>query len=430
MPYRRKLATYRYNQRSQPQHELPPEEPIAERSVTTDWSLSSLARILSRQARGLLVCPQELDGWLRRTSGNGERASLIRQAWLDLDAGRSVTIEGRKETTLTPASVSLTGTMSAALFEQKFAKQGGACELASRLLFASPQTRPQCWTDDEVDQATEDGYAQVIQKLFSLPEVVSGAPRTSCVTLSPEARDQIDMFMTDLGTRQFQIDEALFHWTSHLVAQAARLALVIHLSRWASGEAPDPLVCDAVSMQSGIALARWFAYEAQRVLKKVSLSAERRDQQRLYDWMRRYPGPVTIRDVCRSNSRKYPTIEAALNAMTLLVQSGLTRWTNPIPNPKGGRPTVRMEIIPPQELKAGVATTQTPTSATPAPTPFREFCHAEVVSCKNSPEPSPAIAQGKELTAPPVVSCASAPEPPPTTKATTTPKRPRKKPKR
>ena len=264
------------------------------------------------------------------------------------------------------------------------------------------------------------------------------ASRPSCVTLSTEARDQIDMFMTDLGTRQFQIDEALFHWTSHLVAQAARLALVIHLSRWASGEAPDPLVCDAVSMQSGIALARWFAYEAQRVLKKVSLSAERRDQQQLYDWMKRHPGPVTIRDVCRSNSRKYPTIEAALKAMTLLVQSGLSRWITPLPSHKGGRPTVRMEIIPPQELKAtaAAATTQTPTptNITPEPTPFPEFPHAEVVSCKTSPQPSPAIAESEQLTAksdpltaPPIVSCASAPEPPP---EPTTPKRPRRKPKR
>jgi hypothetical protein len=254
MPYRRKLAVYRDNQRRQPQHLLPPDEPIAERSLTVDWSLPSLSRLLSRQSKGLLVCPQELDGWLKRTSGAGERAAIQRQAWLDLYGGRTVTIEGRTTATLTPAAVSLTGTLSADLFTQKFAKQGGACELTSRLLIASPEARPQCWTDDEVDQATEDGFAGVVQKLFALPEVVSGAPRASCVTLSPEARNHIDMFMTDLGLRQSQIDEALFHWSSHLTRQAARLALVIHLSRYASGEDLDPLLCDATSMQHGIAL--------------------------------------------------------------------------------------------------------------------------------------------------------------------------------
>ncbi|HEY4258839.1 MAG TPA: DUF3987 domain-containing protein, partial [Schlesneria sp.] len=198
MPYRRKLAVYRDNQRRQPQFLLPPAEPIAERSLTVDWSLASLSRLLSRQSKGLLVCPQELDGWLKRTSGAGERASIQRQTWLDLYAGRSVTIEGRTTATLTPAAVSLTGTLSADLFTQKFAKQGGACELTSRLLIASPEARPQCWTDEEVDQATEDGFAAVINKLFALPEVVSGAPRAVCVTLSPEARNHIDMFMTDL----------------------------------------------------------------------------------------------------------------------------------------------------------------------------------------------------------------------------------------
>jgi hypothetical protein len=200
MPYRRKLAVYRDNQRRQPQHLLPPAEPIAERSLTVDWSLPSLSRLLSRQSKGLLVCPQELDGWLKRTSGTGERAAIQRQAWLDLYGGRSVTIEGRTTATLTPAAVSLTGTLSADLFTQKFAKQGGACELTSRLLIASPEARPQCWTDDEVDQATEDGFASVINKLFALPEVVSGAPRAGGVTLSPEARNHIDMFMTDLGS--------------------------------------------------------------------------------------------------------------------------------------------------------------------------------------------------------------------------------------
>ncbi len=387
MPYRRKLAVYRDNQRRQPQFLLPPPEPIAERSFTVDWSLASLSRLLSRQSKGLLVCPQELDGWLKRTSGNGERAAIQRQAWLDLYGGRSVTIEGRTTATLTPAAVSLTGTLSADLFTQKFAKQGGACELTSRLLIASPEARPQCWTDDEVDQATEDGFASVVNKLFSLPEglpeVVSGAPRTGCVTLSPEARNHIDMFMTDLGTRQSQIDEALFHWTSHLTGQAARLALVIHLSRYAAGEDVDPLLCDATSMQHGIALARWFAYEAQRVLKKVSLTVERRDLQQLYEWIRRHPaGSVTIRDVCRSNSRKYPTAQCAMAAMTKLKDSGLCQWLPTTPGPKGGRPTHRMEVIKKRKEQSDErkGTTMNEKAAEPGTNPTLSRPPAEVVS--------------------------------------------------
>jgi hypothetical protein len=374
MPYRRKLAVYRDNQRRQPQFLLPPPEPIAERSLTVDWSLASLSRLLSRQSKGLLVCPQELDGWLKRTSGAGERASIQRQTWLDLYAGRPVTIEGRTTATLTPAAVSLTGTLSADLFTQKFAKQGGACELTSRLLIASPEARPQCWTDEEVDQATEDGFAAVINKLFALPEVVSGASRAGCVTLSPEARNHIDMFMTDLGTRQSQIDEALFHWTSHLSRQAAR---------YASGEAVDPLLCDATSMQHGIVLARWFAYEAQRVLKKVSLTAERRDLQQLYEWIRRHPaGSVTIRDVCRSNSRKYPTAQCALAAMNKLKDSGLCQWNSTIPGPQGGRPTHRMEVIKhrktPSHERKGTTPSKQPAEPSTHPTISRS--PAEVVS--------------------------------------------------
>ncbi len=241
--------------------------------------------------------------------------------------------------------------------------------------------------DDEVDQATEEGFAGVVNKLFSLPEglpeVVSRAPRAGCVTLSPEARNHIDMFMTDLGTRQSQIDEALFHWTSRLTGQAARLALVIHLSRYAAGEAVDPLLCDATSMQHGIALTRWFAYEAQRVLKKVSLTAERRDLQQLYEWIRRHPsGSVTIRDVCRSNSRKYPSAQAALAAMNKLKDSGLCQWLNTTPGPQGGRPTHRMEVIKKRKAtsneKKGTASSQQTHEPTTNPTISRP--QPEVVS--------------------------------------------------
>jgi hypothetical protein len=98
-------------------------------------------------------------------------------------------------------------------------------------------------------------------------------------------------------------------------------------------------------MQRGIALARWFAYEAQRVVTILSLSAERRDQQRLLDWLRRRGGPATARDLCRSNSRKYPTLEAAVSALERLGETGVAVWVEQGPGPQGGRPTRQMEAV-------------------------------------------------------------------------------------
>jgi hypothetical protein len=346
LKYRHQLAAFRYNQRRYPDGSYPPVEPLAERTLTVDWTLPNLTRLLTKQSRGLLICPLELDGWLSKSTANGVRAVVDRQSWFDLHAGRSVMIEGRTPVNLSSAAVSLTGTLSAEVLSHRLTKSHIACGLTGRLLFASPPVSPFCWKDEEVDQATLDGYAAVVERMFSLSgpdEVVSGANST-CVTLSADARDSFDMFVTELGTQQWQIDDALSAWVSNLPSQAARLALVLHQTRWAAGEAVDRNICDHHSMHCGIALARWFAYEAQRTLKRLSLTAERRDLQQLFEWIQRQDKPVGPRDICRYNSRKYQTAELALKAFNQLEQAGVTNWFHVPSGPRGGRPTWKMKV--------------------------------------------------------------------------------------
>jgi hypothetical protein len=374
LKYRHQLAAFRYNQRRYPDGSYPPVEPLAERTLTVDWTLPTLTRLLTKQSRGLLICPLELDGWLSKSTGNGTRATVDRQAWFDLHAGRSVMIEGRTPVNLSSAAVSLTGTLSAEVLSHRLTKSNIACGLTGRLLFASPPVSPVCWKDEEVDQATVDRYAAVVEQLFSLgaDEVVSGASSTECVTLSAEARGTFDMFVTELGTQQWQIDDALSAWVANLPSQAARLALVLHQTRWAAGEAVDRNVCDHHSMQCGIALARWFAYEAQRTLKRLSLTAERRDLQQLFEWIQRQNKPVGPRDICRYNSRKYPTAELALKAFNQLEQAGVTNWFHVPSGPRGGRPTRKMKVKERDEWKAP--------SDEEVQAAEEELCHDEISS--------------------------------------------------
>ena len=408
--YEQKLARYRSAvRRSRDNVGIPvrPQEPVARRTVTADWTIPSLVRILKEQPRGVLVCPRELDGWLGRSLGNGCRAALDRQTWFDLHAGESVVVETRSSrppVELEQPSVSLTGTLSEELLSQKLAKANAPCGLASQLLFAFPPVKRQRWTAEDVEQTVADGYATVVDRLFSLSDKTNGPwspagagmthPRSGCgmvdvgpilcdiapglredaqsrprgrdtddawaemdarddeatvqaepVTLSPAAQAWFVDFVNDLGTNQVAADEVLFGWSENLAGQAARLALVLHLARWGAGEQVQQSVCDLISMQRGIALARWFAYEAQRVVTILSLSAERRDQQRLLDWLHRRGGPATARDLCRSNSRKYPTLEAAVSALERLGETQAAVWVEQGPGAKGGRPTRKMEAV-------------------------------------------------------------------------------------
>jgi hypothetical protein len=187
--------------------------------------------------------------------------------------------------------------------------------------------------------------------------------------LTPEARNLYSEFVLDLGARHEQVDEALFAWTSHLPSHAARLALVIHESRWAAGEQVDPHLCDQDSVRAGIVLARWFSAEAHRVLRQISHTNEQRDLHQLYDWLQRRRSPASPRDVCRHNGRRYPSVELATDALNKLASTGLTRWTETSSGPHGGRPTRKLELTRPYKPKP---------SAPPTPPP--ELCHTHTTN--------------------------------------------------
>ena len=348
--YEQHLVQYRAAVRRTKDDQLPPVRPvppIAERTIAADWTVPSLARLLMTQQRGLLVCPRELDGWLGRSLGKGCRAALDRQVWFDLHDGRSVTIETRSSRPpiqVDRAAVSLTGALSEELLVEKLTKASGPCGLASRLLFASPPSRPLRWTDADVSPAVTAGYGAVLDRMFELSDIDLTSDGSGAV-LSPAARMCLIEFVEDLSVAQRGVDDVLFAWSTKLAGQAARLALVLHLARWGAGEPVDLRVCDLVSMERGIALARWFAYEAQRVVTCLSLKAQLHDELEVMEWLRRRGGPATPRDLCRSNSRKYPTMESAIKVFEGLVGAGLTNWVPQQAGPRGGRPTRKMAAV-------------------------------------------------------------------------------------
>ena len=74
---------------------------------------------------------------------------------------------------------------------------------------------------------------------------------------------------------------------SKLEGYAARLALVIHLVRWAAGDSTlnDAKMLDLASMNAAIKLATWFKGEAFRVYAMMAESETDRDQRRLVEWI-------------------------------------------------------------------------------------------------------------------------------------------------
>ncbi|MFO1046002.1 MAG: YfjI family protein [Planctomycetaceae bacterium] len=301
-----------------------PQEPIPERFIASDLTIEALAFLLHNQPRGLLVCRDELDGWFggfdQYKSGRGSDVAN----WLELHGGRSLTVDrrtGNPRTIHIPrASVSLVGGIQPGILLPKI--QGHtASGLIARLLLAFPPPRPRKWTDADVDQIVIDRYHRVVQNLLGLRfgEGKNQDPVPQIVELSYEARKRFAEFVNEQGEAQADLDDALTASFSKLEGYAARLGLVIHLARWASGEDVDSTVCDINSIEAGITLSKWFGNEATRIFSLLNETASEQEDRNLLDWVHKRGGKVTSRDLSKFN-RKYPSAKDADSALQHLAR--------------------------------------------------------------------------------------------------------------
>ncbi len=157
--------------------------------------------------------------------------------------------------------------------------------------------------------------------------------------LSADAKPGWVAFVNAVGREQYERhDEPVVAARSKLEGYAARFALVLHLARYAAGEAGvDPREVDAGSVEGGIVLARWFGREAERVHAVMAESEEDRGRRELCDWIAGKGGAVAPRDLERS-FRRYRGNEAAGRALQDLVDAGLGEWVKEPHDGERGRP--------------------------------------------------------------------------------------------
>ena len=134
---------------------------------------------------------------------------------------------------------------------------------------------------------------------------------------------------------------------SKLEGYAARLALVVHLTRWAADDPTlrDPAQVDEASIAAGVVLARWFGGEARRVYAILSESDDDRDTRRLVGLIRRKGGNVSGRELVQA-SRMFPKVTDAEAALSRLVEAGAGSWRMPKQRGRGG-PKARRFILSP-----------------------------------------------------------------------------------
>ncbi|TVQ57334.1 MAG: DUF3987 domain-containing protein, partial [Phycisphaerales bacterium] len=343
-----------------------PEPPIAQRYIVSDTTCEALAPILLGNPRGVMLARDELNGWLGsfdRYAKTG-RGGADSANWLSMHNGESMTIDrktGNPPTIHVPsAAVSVTGGIQPGILGRALGAEHHENGLLARLLFAMPPRAVKQWTEADVDAASEAEIALLFDQLLALTADVDddGDDRPRLVTLAPDGKATWIDFYNVHAHEQAELTGDLAAAWSKLEGYAARLALVIHLSRWAGGDSIDPHRVDEASIAAGVALSRWFGNEAKRVYAILSETDEEREHRELAEWIaRKHGGSVTVRDLTHGRRKYRGDPDGAERALSALAEAGIGCWGVDDHDGKGGRPAHRFRLL------SGVTVTETPANA-------------------------------------------------------------------
>jgi uncharacterized membrane protein YgcG len=327
-----------------------PKAPIAKRLLIQDITIEALAPVLKTNPRGVLLARDELAAWLRgfdKYSKNSKGAEAPN--WLSLYNAKSITIDRKTSGTIhVPiAAVSIIGGIQPHVLKRALSNDNRENGLAARLLMTMPPRCCKRWTDAVVDPMTSRAVKQVLGKLFALEHEYSGVAqdrnsvghyKPEIVRLSPDAKAEYIAFYNANAKR---LEEATGDWASalsKLEELPARLALVIHLVRWANGEQVNPDEVDADSMQRAIKLTEWHIHETQRIYQFLDASGGEESQLELLDWLRRRGGSATVRELYTNGPRVFRHNQTAAEAaLDELAKRGYGRWET-VGGERGGRP--------------------------------------------------------------------------------------------
>jgi Protein of unknown function (DUF3987) len=319
--------------------------------VTGDTTIEQLGELLRDSPKGLAVCRDELDGWFSSfTRYKGKSGGSDRSNWLELHRAGTMIVERltREKGSLMVrrACASVTGTIQPSVLSKALDREALQCGMGARFLMAMPPKRRRVWTEAEIPDDLADRYLQLLQDLIALPMKNVAKRSPFVIGLSAIAKNEWVKFFDEWGGVQFAAEGEQASAFAKIESYATRLALVHHVVSHVAAGTDDRKALTQPSMRAGIALARWFAYEATRIYAMLHECDDERQTRKMVEWVRSHAEPipslpgkfgVTVKAVQKSNSHRWPTSEDAEASLDSLVSLGVGDWHADPPRPGGGK---------------------------------------------------------------------------------------------
>ena len=324
-----------------------PKEPQPVRYLVNDATIEALAELLENNPRGLLVSCDELNSWLgsfdQYRGGRGGDAAK----WLSIHRAEGLIVDrktGAKKTIFVKrAAVSVAGSIQPATLRRSLGDQHFENGLAARMLLASPPRRAKTWSEASVDRDTYKAVERVFGRLLALDFGTddNGKPAPGDMALSPEAKRVWVSFYNEHATAMEALTGRLAASYAKIEAYAARLALVVHLVDSMTMDVPEStmVTISESAMVAGVAMAKWFSYESERVYRIIEETEGEAEQRAVVELIQRKGGTITARQLQQSMRRFRDSSEAAETALAELVVLGMGDWEPLSHDGRGGRPT-------------------------------------------------------------------------------------------
>jgi hypothetical protein len=345
--YQHDLAEYEMQKTRRKKGMMPlekPAEPVAQRYSCSDITVEALAALLKQNPRGLLLCRDELAGWIKgfnsyKKSGGDEAA------WLEMHGARTLLVDrkcGIPKTIHVPnAAVSVCGGIQPGILQQALGRENFENGLAARILMAMPPRIAKQWNEYDIDLDGASQVQAVFEELLRMEMAVDWNQKASpkVLKLNPEAQAAWIDFYNDHAVQQAEVAESdLAAAFSKLEGYAARLALVIHCVREADGDvslAPDDCI-DAESIHRAVRVVRWFCDETRRIYASFNETDEQAQQRKLLEIVRKHDGRISPRELMQASRAYRGGADVARFALEELQQLG---WGRLQKVESGGRPS-------------------------------------------------------------------------------------------
>ncbi|HEY7312892.1 MAG TPA: DNA polymerase, partial [Gemmataceae bacterium] len=332
--------------------EEPPEKPALARVVTGDITVEKLAQLLEDNPEGLLVGRDELGGWLGSfTRYKGKAGGSDLPNWLEMSRAGTVQVDrktgDRPTLFITYAAVSITGGIQPGALARSLTTEYMEVGLGARILMAMPPKLRKRWSEVEIDLDVQEAYENLLDGLrdLQMDKGRDGDREPFPIRMTPEAKAAWVHFYGEWAQVQANVEGELAAAYSKLEGYVARLALLHHVVTNVGRREDDCQPIEPPSIEAGITLTKWFAYEVRRSYAAMGEPEEARQTRRLIEFIRSHGGKMTARRLHLSNKTRYPNAEAAEAALGELVEARFADWFGGA-NPKGGRPS-RAVILKP-----------------------------------------------------------------------------------